>query len=464
MVLVMARTSKTVIGGGQGAQTERTMRAAASGAEAVAQAHGQLLEQYREGGRQANQMAGLAGQIVGAGEERKMQREQFEAASKQRGEQFESELGEKRRQFDIESAEQRRRTNLQAATQGFQEAGIEQEPAAGAPQQGAQGGGPDAEARAAAGQQEPTRAQRLEQEMARGASQTSGGIGALPPESQERLQGQGKKPMERDRGQWVETPEAKRRYEKSLEIKQFEADTERMKVLQQKHEQGMRAQRALAAGDMKLYDEESERISKTANDEQERYNRLMDEDAVMNANDKAELKELALGLPMGGPEIIAQIDKGKMTPEIQAMLRAQVSKDTLEAIVQTRGNTKYLVEKIDWTSPQLRQFTETKNALNDWLKFSATLNPGNYAFITSAAQKNSYLNSMAAAFVLMGMNKTASPARGMTPSTAGPQGQTGGNPMPGAQPQPSGDTGGWNPPPYRGPVGGRSKMTGGEIK
>lgn len=457
----MARTSKTVIGGGQGAQTERTMRAAASGAEAVAQAHGQLLEQYREGARNANQMAGLAGQIVGAGEERKMQKEQFEASHKQRGELAEKELAERSRQFDIESAEQRRRTNLQAATQGFQEAGIEQEPAAG---QGVQGGGADAEARAAAGQQEPTRAQRLQEEMARGGAQTSGGIGTLPPESQQRLQGQGQKPMERDRGQWVETPEAKRRYEKSLEIKQFEADTERMKVLQQKHEQGMRAQRALAAGDMKVYDEESERISQTANDMQETYNRLMDEDAVMTGNDKAELKELALGLPQGGAEIIAQIDKGKMTPEIQAMLRAQVSKDTLEAIVQTRGNTKYLVEKIDWTAPQLRQFNETKLALNDWLRFSAALSPGNYAFITSAAQKNSYLNSMAAAFVLMGMSRGNNPAKGLTPSTSGPQGQAGGNPMPGAQPQPSGDTGGWNPPPYRGPVGGRAKITGGEIR
>jgi len=75
----MARTSKTKIGG-EGESNDRMMRAASSGAEAVAQAHGQVLNQHRAGAQQVQETSRDIGNTLNAGANRQQQQQQFDTS------------------------------------------------------------------------------------------------------------------------------------------------------------------------------------------------------------------------------------------------------------------------------------------------------------------------------------------------------------------------------------------------
>lgn len=305
----MARTSKTVIGGAEGEQGDRMMRAAGSGAEAVAQAHSQLLAQHRAGADQANQNAQVINTSVGQGLERKQQQAQFDQRMKH----------------------ERAALNLEAAKSGYER---------------------------------DDRASKLENEMQKGEGQPK--LGPLDPESQQRLKDQSEQGLEMDsHGRW--RPTAEKQQENTR--KNFEADTERIRAIAYRDQVGVAAQKALASGDKDAYEENVARLVATPNDMQKRYDRLMKNE--INSNDWSELGQLAKGSEEMDPTLGADIKAQQFTPRVAAFVRAQVQKDALTSIVLSKGSTDKL--KVDWTAPKMREFQAEVNSINDFMRSNPSL-------------------------------------------------------------------------------------------
>lgn len=396
----MARTSKTRIGG-EGESNDRMMRAASSGADAVAQAHGQLLAQQRSGADQANQTAQVANQVIGQGLERNQQQEQFDAKMAQDESQFSRSLNQRQSE-----------TELEAAKAGFE------------PGQGQQGPG--------------GRAQQLEEEMRKGQDQPK--IGPLDAESQQRLNSQVGDGLEMDaQGRWRPTEERKANQERIQKREDYQADTERVRAMAYRDQVGVAAQKALASGDMDTYKQKAKELANLPNGMQKRYDRLMKGD--VNSNDWGELSTLAKGSEEVDPTLMADLQAKNFTPRVAAFMRAQVQKDSLMSIVLSKGSTNDL--EIDWTGPKMREFQTEVASMNDFMKANPALNQ--LAFIRSTDDKMRFLNVMAAAKVLQGMTVAPSPTGGMMPAT-----------QPGQQPG-AGATPGGTPPPAHSSVPGRQE-------
>jgi hypothetical protein len=364
----MARTSKTKIGA-EGESNDRMMRAASSGAEAVAQAHSQLLGQYRSGADQANQTA----QVVGNQLNQHLDREQ-------QGEQFGAKMAQDESQFARGLEQRQSETELEGAKAGF----------------------------------EPnSREAQLEQEMQKGQGQPK--IGPLDPESQERLTEQGSKKLEQDgtSGRWRPTEERTNNLERTQKREDFQADTERIRAMAYRDQVGVAAQKALAAGDKETYDAKAKELAAIPNGMQKRYDRLMKGD--VNSNDWGELSQLARGGPDSDPTLMNDLKAQQFTPRVAAFVRAQVQKDALESIVLSKGNTSNL--EIDWTAPKMREFQQQVTSLNDFMRSNPAL--GQLAFIRGTEDKMRFLNTMAASQVLLGLSRAPSPSGGMAPATQG---------------------------------------------
>ena len=392
----MARTSKTKIGGGEGAQAERMMRA--DDTTGQQRAHSEVLNTYRSGAAQAGQMARDVGNVFNEGENRKQRGEQFDESMAQRDRQFTSSQEQQASQFNRQQAGQEDRTNLEAAKAGFEKG--------------------------------DSRSAQLDKEMGKGQGQEFVGPmppgeerpGPLDPESQQRLQEQGQKPMEMDSsGKWRPTAERQANTEREQKRADFSADTERMRAMAYRDQVGVSAQKALASGDKEAYKKDVQRLVALPNDRQKQFDRLMKDDP--RPTDFPELKKLAAGSEMADPSLMADIDKGIMTPRIGAFLRAQVAKDALQSVVLSKGSTDML--EVDWTNPQMIAFQDTRNNINSFMKANPAL--AQLGFIKSTEDKMRFLNVLAASQVVMGLNRApSSPAGGMMPSTDPMQQQQGG--------------------------------------
>lgn len=377
----MARNAKTRIGG-EGEQNDRMMRAASSGADAVAQAHSQLLGQYRSGADQANQTAQVVGNQLNAGLDRNQQESQFSRGLAQR----------------------QSETDLEGAKAGFER---------------------DGTPTAATGSREA----QLEQEMAKGQGQPQ--IGPLDPESQQRLSEQGEKPLEMDQqGRWRPTAERTADRERAQRREDFQADTERIRAMAYRDQVGVAAQKALAAGDKDTYEAKAKELAQLPNGMQKRYDRLMKGD--VNSNDWGELSQLARGSEEVDPTLQADLKAQQFTPRVAAFVRAQVQKDALQSILLSKGDTSNL--EIDWTAPKMREFQQQVTSINDFMRSNPALNQ--LAFIRSTEDKMRFLNVLAASQVLLGLSRAPSPSGGRAPATTpAPQGQPGGESgAPGAPP------------------------------
>lgn len=380
----MARTSKTKIGN-SGESNDRMMRAASSGADAVAQAHSQLLAQGRAGSEQTMQAAQLAGSQVGQHMDRQQQQGQFEQR-----------MAQDQAQFERTAGQRDEATELEAAKAGFEK----------------NDGAPESR---------DDRAARLEAEMRKGEGQPK--IGPLDPESQQRLNDQVEQGLEMDaHGRWRPTQERKDAQARAQKREDFQADTERIRALAYRDQVGVAAQKALAAGDKDAYEENVNRLVATPNDMQKRFDRMMKNE--VHSTDWSELGELAKGSEEMDPTLQADIKAQQFTPRVAAFVRAQVQKDALQSIVLSKGSTNKL--EVDWTAPQMRAFQGEVASINDFMRSNPAL--GQLAFIKSTEDKMRFLNVLAASKVLMGMTQPPSPSGGMMPATT-PGG--GGAPAPG---------------------------------
>lgn len=367
----MARTSKTVIGGGEGRQSERMMAAADSGNAARQRAHAQLMATEQNVQQQTAQMGGM---VLGA--------EQQAAQMEQQESQFS-------RQLDQRKSE----TELDAAKAGF----------------------------------EPnSREAKLQAEMDQGSQQ--GTLGPLDPESQQRLRDQTQQPMEMDRsGRWRPTKERTEQLERQQKREDFQADTERIRALAYKEQVGVSAQRAYAKGDMPAFEEAAKQSASYANSTQQLYDRV--KKGEIDDSDWGGLEKAAAGSEAVDPSLMQAIKaRDFSSPRIQQFLRAQVQKDAIESIART-GSDEFL--KIDWTLPKMREFLEARNAINDFNRANPALSQT--AMITSTQDKMRFINMTAAWQVYMGMTRAPSPTGGMLPATQAPgqpQAQPGGGQQP----------------------------------
>lgn len=390
----MARTSKTRIGEDSGKQSDRMMRAAESGAAAKARGHAGLMNQYQAGADNALKTAQVASDIIGKGEDRATQKEQFKSSQEQQASQFSQRMAQDQSQFDRTADQRDAQTDLDAAKSGFERGG-EQEPG-------------------------DSRKAKLEEEMRQGEGQPR--IGPLDAESQQRLSDQSKEPMEMDgQGRWRPTKERKNAQAGEQRRADFQADTERIRAMAYRDQVGVSAQKALASGDMETYKQKAQELANLPNGMQKRYDRLMKGD--VNTNDWGELSQLAKGSEEVEPTLMADLKAKQFTPRVAAFVRAQVQKDALTSIVLSKGNTSYL--EVDWTAPKMREFQGQVASLNTFMKTNPAL--GQLGFIQSTDDKMRFLNVMAAAQVLNGMTTAPSPSGGMTPATQGqPGGEMGG--------------------------------------
>lgn len=367
----MARTSKTVIGGGEGEQSDRMMRAESSGQDARQRAHEGLMNQSARGQAQAQQMAESAASQVGQGEQMKQQQGQFDAR-----------MAEDKHQFDVQTAQRDEQTDLEAAKSGLERTGSSPK---------------------------NDRATKLAQEMERGSSQTSS-IGPLDQGAQERLKGQGEKPMELQ-GRWQPNEERKQQARRQ----NFEADTARMRAETERDELGQRYQAARLKQNREEMAATAATLSKPINADVEKFDRLMNSGKEPRASDWTDLAEYAKGSEEVDPSLMADIKKQDFSPRVQQFLRSHISKEAIKYIIRT-GETSNL--KIDWASPKMRAFTEEFAYANSQAK---QMGPefSQFAGIKSVDDKMSYLNQYAAIRVYLGMDTAPSPMEGMLPSAGG---------------------------------------------
>lgn len=357
----MARTSKTVLGQGK---SDEMVRASAQGQGSVDNARAGLNQERQFGVQQTNRMAADVGGLMGQHQDRQQQQGQF----------------------DRQMAQRESETELDAAKAGFQK---------------------------------NDRASRLQEEMDRGAQQS--GVGALDPESQQRLQQQGSKPLEDAGGKWVPTDERKQ----DTKRKNFEADTDRIKAEAYADQIGLQAQRAQMRGERETAAELSKTLAQPVNQSVEAFDRLLNAEmgkGIPKDSDWTDLTEAAAGGPDADPSLMADLQARKFTPRVQQFARAQISRESIKYIART-GDTGNL--KVDWTAPMMRQFTEQVQHMNLMAK---SMGPefSKFAGINSIEDKMAFLNQQAAMAVYMGMGMApggGDPTGGMPPSTGGPQQQ-----------------------------------------
>jgi hypothetical protein len=400
----MARTSKTKIGD-SGESSDRMMRAAASGAEAVSQARGQLLGQYREGAENARNLSQTASSLVQQHEDRQTQKEQF--ASKMELES--AQMAQQESQFSRGLQQRESETELEAAKSGF-------EPNQGGQDEGAQGG---AMAGAQAGAEGGARAAQLEAEMAKGQGQPK--IGALEPDAQQRLSETTKQPLEMDsQGRWRPTAERKSAQERAQKREDFQAETERIRARAYEQQVSVAAQKALMAGDMEAYEEHAQILANVPNDRQKQYDRLMT--GKVSESDWSDIAKEAADNPE--PGLAEDIKAQNFSPRVQAFMRTQVGKGSLKAIVGSLGDTTKL--KIDWTNPVMVQFQQMVQTDAGFMRANPAL--GQLGFIQSTDDKMRFLNVMAAAKIMTGMGRAprGKASGGMVPATEGGGGASAG--------------------------------------
>lgn len=370
----MARTSKTVIGGGSGAQSDRMMKAATSGQAAISDAQNRL---QREQHFQQQQSAQTSRDVVGIFE-------RFEQGKEQT------------RQFDEQQGLRKKGLELEGAKAGFELKDEKKQEKGGAADQGDE------------------RRKQLEDEMARGAEQTGGIIGPLEKEDQDRLAEQGEKPMELGAGgAWQPTKERKQEKAAEQRTGAFKADTERIRAEAYRDQIGVQAQKALAAGNVAEFKALAQQLANRPNDRQMQYDRLNRGD--INSNDWSDLTGLAAGSEEADPTLMADIKAKQFTPRVSAFVRSQVASESLKAIVRGSGSTNFL--EIDWTNPKMMEFSEERAFQNTLMASSPVLQQ--MSFINSTMTKMQFLNVFAASRVLTGQTqRPASP----TPSTEAPPG------------------------------------------
>lgn len=361
----MARTSKTTIGSGK---SDEMVRASAQGQQSVDNARAQLNQQQRFGVQQTNEMAANVGNLMAQHSQQRQQASQFDRQMLQREDE----------------------TDLEAAKAGFQRGG-----------EGGAGG---------------DRAAKLQAEMQRGEQQQ--GVGALDQQSQERLRAQGEKPMENVGGKWVPTQERKQEQQR----KNFEADTDRIKAEAYADQMGLQVQRHAIKGEREQAAELARTLSMPVNQSVESFDRLLNAEmgkGVPKDSDWTDLEDAAKGGPDADPTLMADIQARKFTPRVQQFARAAISREAIKYIART-GDTGNL--KIDWTAPQMRQFTEQVQQMN---LAARAMGPefSRFAGISSIEDKMAFLNTQAAMAVFMGMANAPAgdPTGGMPPSAGGPQ-------------------------------------------
>jgi hypothetical protein len=392
----MARTSKTKIGGESGEQGDRMIRAAASGAEAVSQAHSQLMAQGRYGSEQTMQTAKFAADSINQHQDRETQKQQFDSRMEQDASQFSQKMAQDESQFSRGLEQRESETELEAAKAGFEKGGGEQEPAG-------------------------DRQAKLEAEMQKGQSQPK--LGPLDPESQQRLSDTSKQPLEMDgQGRWRPTQERKELQARQQKREDFQADTERMRAHAYEQQVATSAQKALLAGDMKAYEEHAQILANVPNDRQKQYDRLVKGEVTVS--DWADLAKEAADNPE--PGLAADIAAKNFSPRVAAFVRAQVGLGALKAIVGSMGDTTKL--KVDWTNPVMVQFQQMVQVDAMFMRANQAL--GQLGFIQSTDDKMRFLNVMAAAKVAAGMGRApkGKASGGMGPATS-PDQQGGGGGM-----------------------------------
>lgn len=356
----MARTSKTVIGGGEGRQADRMLAAADSGNAARQRAHAQLMA--TEQGVQQQTMQG-AGMVLGA--EQQARQEQIQ-----------------QQQFDRTASQRDDALDLEAAKSGFER------------------GGDD-------------RSAQLEAEMERGQGQPK--LGPLDSESQQRLSDQGKQPMEMDSsGRWRPTKERTENMAREQRREDFKADTERVRALAYREQVGVSAQRAYAKGDMEQYEADAKKAASFANSSQQLYDRI--KKGEIEDDDWAGLESEAMGSEQADPSLMQALKSRDIaSPRVQQFLRAKVQFDALSSIAST-GSDEFL--KVDWTMPKMREFLAARNAINDFNRANPALSQT--ALIRNTQDKMRFINMTAAFQVMMGMTRAPSPTGGMMPATQAP--------------------------------------------
>tara|TARA_R110000803_G_scaffold48198_5_gene100086 strand:- start:6555 stop:8003 length:1449 start_codon:yes stop_codon:yes gene_type:complete len=371
----MARTSKTVIGKGSGAMSDRMMRAEETGQRRVMAERERGDRINREGKQDMRQLTQGFVSSIAAKEQ-----------SDQRADQFSSSQAQQASQFDRSQANAEARTDLAG-----REAGFERGP----------GGG---------------RAAQLEQEMQRGGQQMAGGPGAqgatggrgpgeLNSEDQARLQGQVSQPMELD-GQWRSTGERDQQMADKKKGDAFKADTQRINAETARFNAEMRAdeagakyQQAGMKGENETQQEIAAILAKPINQNVAKFDRFQNQEG--SDQDWGDLSSMVGESNEFNAELKADIDAKSYTPRVQQFMRAQISKESLKFIVRT-GATSNL--EIDWTAPQMRQFTEQVAQVNAMAK---TMGPefAQMAGIHSVKDKMAFVQTQAAMMVLSGMDQ-----------------------------------------------------------
>lgn len=352
----MARTSKTRLGS-SGEMNDRMMRAAESGNRMVSQERDRI-DTLRREGQQNMQRFGQG--VASAFQEQ-------------------ARLDQQQGQFERQMADQEARTDLEGAKAGF-----ERSPGPGG-----------------------DRAAKLEAEMARGAQQTSGGIGAIGEQEQQNLQGQGKKPLEMDGGTWRPSEQG----EQMQKRKNFEADTQRIRAEAYRDQVAASVQKAKMQGNAEEAKKLQGTLSAPVNAMGEFYDRFMNDKAT--EGDWRNLAEMAKGIEGFDPTIAEDIKRREWSPRLQSMLRANQSYEALKYIVRT-GDTSDL-KNVDWTSPQMQQFTQNVAHFNALAK---SLGPAfsKFAGINSISDKMAFLNTQAAMSIITGMDTAQDPTGGAPPS------------------------------------------------
>lgn len=377
----MARQGKTKITGEDTSeQASRLNQAAASGAAAKAQAHGELLQQHRFGQQQALQTAEVAGGMYDRAQQRKLQ--ERELAFQQQAETGRQALGQQQ-------------INLDAAKAGYQQ----------------ERGGPTSPLLS-------ERQAKLDAEMQRGGEETSALYQGDPAAEQRGAEQQGKPLEMTESGRFVPTEEGRAMQTR----KNFEADTERMRAETYREQTRASLLKAQATGD-----KEAEKAVKTSLMQPIKSDaKLLTQFATGKMNDKDwdSVKSMAQGVP--DPELQREIESGIPGPRLRSFLSSKVAHGALNFIKDTGGDLPD-GDVIDYTSPQMQQFTQQVAQAGQMIG-SMGKDFGAFLGLKTFSDKLRFQNLLASKAVLAGMTAPsvpqqggAGPFGGMTPSAGQPQ-------------------------------------------
>lgn len=355
----MARTSKTIIGGGK---SDEMVRASAQGQESVDRGRASYNQQVQFGRQETDRMASDVGSLVG----------QHQQMQQQQG------------QFDRQMQQRETETDLDAAKSGFQ-----------------RGGG--------------DRAAQLEQEMAEGSS-----VGPIDPQSQERLRQQGSKGLEDAGGRWVPTEERKQdQQRKNFEadtdrIKAMAYADEvglRVQNLQMKGDyEAAKLEAVTLSKPINGFVQSFDRL----------LNAEMGKE-VARDSDWNDLEKAARGGPDVDPTLMNDIKARTFTPRVQQFARAAASKMSIEYIARTGDTSNLKVDWTapamrQFTEELHNQFLMAKSLGPTFSQFASIRSTEDkMAFLNQRAAQAVYLG--------MVNTPTEDPTGGMPPSAGGPQQQ-----------------------------------------